>query len=33
MSASDRYGWPQFEFGKGIGPDERYDIVRKLGWG
>ena len=33
MPASDRYGWPQFEFGEGIGPDERYVIVRKLGLG
>jgi hypothetical protein len=33
MPASGGYGWPQFEFGESIGPDNRYIIVRKLGWG
>ncbi|KDR74464.1 hypothetical protein GALMADRAFT_141499 [Galerina marginata CBS 339.88] len=31
LSASDGYGWPQFEFGEAIGPDKRYIIIRKLG--
>lgn len=33
MPASEGYGWPNLEFGEAIGPDNRYDIVRKLGWG
>ncbi|KDR71809.1 hypothetical protein GALMADRAFT_143593 [Galerina marginata CBS 339.88] len=33
MPGSDGYGWPQFAFGEAIGPDKRYTIVRKLGWG
>ncbi|KXN84886.1 Serine/threonine-protein kinase SRPK [Leucoagaricus sp. SymC.cos] len=33
MPASEGYGWPQFEFGEVFGPDQRYVIVRKLGWG
>ncbi|RXW25557.1 hypothetical protein EST38_g374 [Candolleomyces aberdarensis] len=33
MPASQGYGWPQFDFGQEIGPDDRYKIVRKLGWG
>lgn len=32
-SAEMGYGWPQLEFGEAIGPDKRYTIVRKLGWG
>ncbi|KAJ3925812.1 MAG: kinase-like protein [Lentinula lateritia] len=27
------FGWPQLEFGERIGPDLRYEIKRKLGWG
>ena len=33
MPAADGYGWAQFEFGDQIGQDNRYTIVRKLGWG
>ena len=33
MPAADGYGWAQFEFGEQIGKDNRYTIVRKLGWG
>ena len=33
MPASDGYGWPQFKFGETLGPEKRYTIVRKLGWG
>ena len=35
MPAADGYGWAQFEFGDqiGEGEDNRYTIVRKLGWG
>ena len=38
MPASEKYGWPLFEFGECIGPDSvgeggRYVLKRKLGWG
>ena len=33
MPAVKGYGWAQFEFGDQIGQDNRYKIVRKLGWG
>ena len=33
MPATDGYGWAQFEFGDQIGPENRYTITRKLGWG
>jgi hypothetical protein len=33
LPAADGYGWAQFEFGDQIGPDNRYAITRKLGWG
>ena len=33
MPAADGYGWAQLEFGDQIGGDDRYTIVRKLGWG
>jgi len=33
MPAADGYGWAQLEFGDQIGEDDRYTIVRKLGWG
>ncbi|KAG5643253.1 hypothetical protein DXG03_001263 [Asterophora parasitica] len=29
----DGYGWARFEFGQAIGPNNRYTIQRKLGWG
>ena len=33
LPATDGYGWAQFEFGDQIGPENRYTIARKLGWG
>lgn len=33
MPAVKGYGWAQFEFGDQIGRDNRYTLVRKLGWG
>ncbi|KAK0430418.1 kinase-like protein [Armillaria borealis] len=33
MSAEEGYGWPQLEFNEAIGPENRYVICRKLGWG
>ncbi|KAJ7224018.1 kinase-like domain-containing protein [Mycena haematopus] len=33
MPAAKGYGWAQFEFGESIGDDQRYTILRKLGWG
>ncbi|KAJ3897945.1 kinase-like protein [Lentinula edodes] len=33
LPGSEGYGWPQLEFGDKIGPDLRYEIKRKLGWG
>ncbi|KAJ3884466.1 kinase-like protein [Lentinula edodes] len=33
LPGSKGYGWPQLEFGERIGPDLRYEIKRKLGWG
>jgi len=33
MPAMKGQGWAQFEFGDQIGQDNRYTIVRKLGWG
>ncbi len=33
MSAEEGYGWPQLEFNQVIGPENRYVICRKLGWG
>ncbi|KAG8846706.1 hypothetical protein FRB91_000543, partial [Serendipita sp. 411] len=33
MPADKGYGWPKFEFDDKIGQDQRYTIVRKLGWG
>jgi hypothetical protein len=33
MPASETYGFPQLEFGERIGPEARYTISRKLGWG
>ncbi|KAF9018564.1 kinase-like protein [Hymenopellis radicata] len=33
MPASRGYGWARLDFGQKIGPNERYTIERKLGWG
>ncbi|KAJ7761461.1 kinase-like protein [Mycena olivaceomarginata] len=33
MPAAQGYGWAQFEFGDSVGIDQRYTILRKLGWG
>ncbi|KAG2350165.1 kinase-like protein [Suillus weaverae] len=33
LPAQDGFGWPQLEFNEAIGPDDRYIICRKLGWG
>ncbi|KAI0315033.1 kinase-like domain-containing protein [Amylostereum chailletii] len=33
ISAEEGYGWPQLEFNETVGPDNRYTICRKLGWG
>jgi hypothetical protein len=32
-AASDGYGFAQFKVGEVIGPDQRYLLARKLGWG
>jgi len=33
LTLDQGYGFPRFQFGDVIGPDRRYNIVRKLGWG
>ena len=33
VPASKGYGYAQLDFGERIGPEKRYEIVRKLGWG
>ncbi|KAJ7036690.1 kinase-like protein [Mycena alexandri] len=33
LPAADGYGWAQLEFGDSVGDDQRYTILRKLGWG
>jgi hypothetical protein len=33
LPAQDGFGWPQLEFNEAIGPNNRYIICRKLGWG
>ena len=33
LSREQGYGFPRFEFGGTIGPERRYKIIRKLGWG
>jgi len=33
LSREQGYGFPRLEFGDTIGPERRYRIVRKLGWG
>ncbi|KAF8573007.1 kinase-like protein [Ramaria rubella] len=33
IPAQEGYGWPQLEFNQTVGPENRYVILRKLGWG
>ena len=33
VTAEQGHGFPWIEFGDVMGPDERYKVVRKLGWG
>ncbi|PBK74828.1 kinase-like protein [Armillaria solidipes] len=33
LPAKEHFGWPHLEFNESIGPDNRYVISRKLGWG
>jgi hypothetical protein len=33
LPALEGYGWPQFQAGESIGPEKRYLLSRKLGWG
>jgi hypothetical protein len=33
IPAADGHGYAQFDFGQTIGPENRYKVVRKLGWG
>lgn len=33
LPATEGYGWPVLEFGQALGPDNRFVIARKLGWG
>lgn len=33
LLAEQGYGYLQIEFGQRIGPNQRYEILRKLGWG
>ncbi len=33
LPAEEGYGWPQLEFNEAIGPEKRYVVCRKLGWG
>ncbi|KZT05058.1 kinase-like protein [Laetiporus sulphureus 93-53] len=33
MPAERGYGWARFDFGDRIGPNDRYTIMHKLGWG
>ncbi|TFK33318.1 kinase-like domain-containing protein [Crucibulum laeve] len=33
LPAEGGYGWPQLNFSEAVGPDNRYVILRKLGWG
>ena len=33
LRADQGYGYLQVEFGQRIGPSNRYEILRKLGWG
>jgi hypothetical protein len=33
LRADQGYGYLQVDFGQRIGPSDRYEILRKLGWG
>ena len=33
VTAEQGHGFIRIEFGEAIGPDNRYEVVRKLGWG
>jgi len=33
LSAEQGYGFPRFEFGESLGPDNRFKVVRKLDFG
>jgi hypothetical protein len=33
LPSKDGYGWPQIEFNQHLGPDNRYIVSKKLGWG
>jgi hypothetical protein len=33
VHAEQGYGYPRFEFGESIGPDHRFKLLRKLGFG
>lgn len=33
LSVDQGYGYLQVDFGERIGPNSRYEILRKLGWG
>ena len=33
LSVEQGYGFPRFEFGESLGPDHRFKVVRKLGFG
>ena len=33
LRADQGYGYLQVDFGERIGPNDRYEILRKLGWG
>lgn len=33
VTAENGYGFPRFEFGESIGPDLRFKLLRKLGFG
>ncbi|KAK0455646.1 kinase-like protein [Desarmillaria tabescens] len=33
LPGQEGYGWPQLDFDEAIGPENRYVICRKLGWG
>jgi serine/threonine-protein kinase SRPK3 len=33
IPCSEQCGWPRFKFEDSIGPEGRYQLKRKLGWG
>jgi len=33
LGAKQGHGYLRVEFGDAIGPDKRYKVIRKLGWG